>query len=291
MHESIKLLVSVNIEAVLLYSLFIKKDITKKNLEDTLKEFNFMDYDKYYKLYREYGYIEEVYYTKESRMNSYTYIKSTDKVKNMLLTSKTYKDMKRILEIINNNNKEINNINQIQDGIDISIRLHNNMEHFNCIYCLYNVCINENINVSNVLNQVNANVMKNPKVFRYKNYKKIQPDLSILYNNKTIFIEVERGNTTKEDMYDKLTKYQLMDRDTQSKMDIVIFAAPNQKDLDATKKKVLEWEQRFDYDYEVGNVNVIRDLQFIFINISKLNKKNTLRKILYNYFRQNKNQN
>lgn len=283
--ETLSVLLKEDYEAILFYCLFVRKILTKTELQIIMLEFGYTNFDIWYGEYIQGNLLEEVKYKKESKINAYVYIKSTDLAKEKIILISKYNKIKTLIETTDNNCKEITNIQCIQDGIDLAIRLHNNIEHFHCIYCLYNCLLKENINVSNILNQVNANVVKNPRVFRFKNYKKVQPDLSILYNNKTIFIEVERGNTTKEDMYDKLAKYQLMDRESQPKMDVIIFAAPNQKDLDATKKKVKEWEKRFDYDYTVGNVNMIRDLKFVYINISKINKKNTVRKILYNAFR------
>ena len=68
----------------------------------------------------------------------------------------------------------------VEDSYIKAINIHHNIEHFHCIYTLYNICKKENIVVEDVYKQISANVAKDLRVFRYKNYRRAEADLSIV---------------------------------------------------------------------------------------------------------------
>ena len=277
---------------LLFYALTYVNLITKKEVRELFTAYGYreLDFNRVFDMAIREEAIAIVEYKKEINTTNTIYLKLTNKGKDMIVSANKYKTLVKLLELKDIYKKKqcIVIDNDVEDSYTKAINIHHNIEHFHCIYTLYNICKKENIVVEDVYKQISANVAKDLRVFRYKNYRRAEADLSIVYNRKTLFIEVERGNTNKEDMYDKLTKYQSLDRTNQPKMDVVIIAAPNKKDLDATRKKVKEWEEKYDYDYSVGNVHILRDLKFIYLNISDINSKKTLRKFLFNSFKNKK---
>lgn len=103
---------------------------------------------------------------------------------------------------------------------------------------------------------------------------KVEFDLLFDYNRKTYGVEVECGTTSLSDMNRKLYKHNLLYKNS-SKFKKIIIACPNAQSLEHTKYIIENVIKNYKSNYEDSFY-----IEYVYLNLSTVNKKNTIRKHL-----------
>lgn len=166
-------------------------------------------------------------------------------------------------------------------GYELIIRQHTTLNHSAAIDSLARICEKENIIHLLKHEQTRVRIKREKlKDGRYNNNQGVEFDIIIKYNNKTIGIEVELGTTSKDNMFKKLLKLNLLYH-TRKEFDSVIIASPNSDSLMKTKKKVEQWIEEYNEEYKKGNETYHIAINIIYLNISSLNNTKTFKKFLH----------
>ena len=170
---------------------------------------------------------------------------------------KMYEDIERL---------NIKESHRYLSGYELAIAQHTSLSHFASISNLSKHLYDADIDYKYIHEDTQIQI---PYV-----RNKVEFDLILTYNRKTYGVEVECGTTSITDMNKKLYKHNLLYKNS-AKYKKVIIACPNQKALEHTRNTVetvvKDYHNRYADSFYV---------EYIYINLSTVNCKNTIRKQL-----------
>lgn len=198
------------------------------------------------------------------------YFKLTDVNKANFLTSNKYNFIKELIE------KDIEKKYRYVDSYSLATKQHTNIKHYSTINYLYLKSIKENIKTKYKHDETSFDV-NCFKDYYYINHRKVEFDLTMIYNKKQIGVEVECGSTSNSDMYKKIIKHHALAYEQGIYKDIVI-ACPNKKALEKTRATIEKAIDKYYID-DIDNFNCSFAVRYYYLNLSELNNK-TLRSFL-----------
>lgn len=195
-----------------------------------------------------------------------TYIKLSDLAISMFEGNELgdrISDLYEIMDTLDYNDKH-----KYLDGYSLAIAQHTSINHFSSIDNLSKICIKEKIPYRHKHEDTSIRI-NNRKL-------RVEFDLILKYNKRDYGVEVEVGTTSKQDMFKKLYKHNLLAINNNIHKR-VIFAAPNKESLDIVKAKVnntiKEYNKKRLFDSSLEPFIV----KYIYLNISSINNKHSLR--------------
>ena len=207
------------------------------------------------------------------------YFDLKDYMKDAFWASEDVEDIRYIMDKMNL--MDIKESHRFLTGYELAIKQHTTLNHFAAIDSLSKICEKEKITHLLRHEQTRIRIKREKlKDTRYINNKGVEFDLIIKYNNKTVGIEVELGTTSKENMFKKLLKLNLLYH-TRKEFDTVVIACPNADLLIKTKKKVEQWIEEYNEEYKKGNESYHIAVNIIYLNISTINNNKTFKKFLH----------
>ena len=253
--EDTENLISNNGVALVLYCIFFLQIIEKSKFKEEFKKRNMEHiFDEIMEEMLKEEYIEELNVKNEISGGSLTYIVDKPVATDYLVDN--FDVLARYIEL----EKDV-----IMSGMKKAINQHASIEHYIAINTLKKICEKENIKYFDAPEDLVLKLEKKEKKMR-KAYTKSEFDLKLIYNQKKIYIEVERGTTTYYDMVSKMDKINML-------LDEVVFVCPNQKSLDATRSKIERWEEEYEDRLGRGDIDKIRNLKILYVNLSAIRFK------------------
>lgn len=156
-------------------------------------------------------------------------------------------------------------------GYEVAIAQHSSISHYGAIK-----------NLADKLEEADVEYKSEHRDTQIKipyTRNKVEFDLLLDYNRKTYGVEVECGTTSLSDMNRKLYKHNLLYKNS-SKFKKIIIACPNAQSLEHTKSTI----ENVINNYKINYADSFH-IEYVYLNISTVNKNNTIRKHLNNLLR------